>query len=166
MLTSTFSFAQQTHDNQKLLAQEPHFLKTRLKSTDSLYLKDLSVVKRFVALDSIDLEILKPQILYNILSESKVDTTVTYQKLVDAVKDFKQNIGYAEFRKGILLYKQMAAVKVNPKNWENDQILFRKLGFTEADLEDFLLFISKPEHQNLNYKEAYLAYMKEIDSLQ
>ena len=158
--------SQEILENQKLLSQEPNFLKTRLKASDSLFLKDISVLQKFVLLDSVDLEILKPQILYTILSESNVDTVVTYKKLVESVQAFKQNIGYTEFRKGILLYKQMAAIKVNPSNWENDQLLFRKLGFTEADLEDFLLFISKPEHQKLNYKEAYLAYMKEIDSLQ
>lgn len=160
------AFSQENTEDQKLLSQKPNFLKTRLKASDSLFLKDISVLQKFVALDSVDLEILKPQILYTILSESNVDTVVTYKKLLESVQAFKQNIGYAEFRKGILLYKQMAAVKVNPSNWENDQLLFRKLGFTEADLEDFLLFISKPERKELNYKEAYLAYMKEIDSLQ
>ncbi|MDQ8004260.1 MAG: hypothetical protein REI64_05630 [Pedobacter sp.] len=166
LLVGISSFAQHNNNNSQLLSQEPNFLKTRLKASDSLFIKDISVLQKFVVLDSVDLEILKPQILYTILSESNVDTVVTYKKLVEAVRAFKQNIGYTEFRKGILLYKQMAAIKVNPSNWENDQLLFRKLGFTEADLEDFLLFISKPQHKELNYKEAYLAYMKEIDSLQ
>jgi len=163
---SIFSFAQQSEVDTKLLSEQPNFLKTRLKSTDSLFLKDIGVLKKFIALDSVDMEILKPQILYTVLSESNVDTIVTYKTLVNAVQAFKQNIGYAEFRKGILLYKQMAAIKVNPENWKNDQALFRRLGFTEADLEDFLVFISKPENKNMNYKEAYLAYMKEIDNLQ
>lgn len=166
LLVGISSSAQQNNNDSQLLSLEPNFLKARLKASDSLYLKDISILQKFVALDSADLEILKPQILYTILSESNVDTVVTYKKLVEAVQSFKQNIGYAEFRKGILLYKQMAAIKVNPSNWGNDQLLFRKLGFTEADLEDFLLFISKPERKELNYKEAYLAYMKEIDSLQ
>ncbi|MGV3546045.1 MAG: hypothetical protein ACO1N4_03210 [Pedobacter sp.] len=166
LLVGISSSAQQNNNDSQLLSLEPNFLKARLKASDSLYLKDISILQKFVALDSVDLEILKPQILYTILSESNVDSVVTYKKLVEAVQSFKQNIGYAEFRKGILLYKQMATIKVNPSNWENDQLLFRKLGFTEADLEDFLLFISKPQHKELNYKEAYLAYMKEIDSLQ
>lgn len=166
LFTSLFVTAQQNTDDEKLLSAQPNFLKTRLKASDSLFVEDIAVLKKFIALDSIDVEILKPQILYTILSESSVDSVVTYKKLVDAVQLFKQNIGYSEFRKGMLLYKQMAAIKVNPSNWENDQLLFRKLGFTEADLEDFLLFISKPAHKDFNYKEAYLAYMKEIDSLQ
>lgn len=166
LVTTFLAAAQQNITDQQLLSQEPNFLKTRLKSTDSLFVKDLAVLKKFIAFDSIDVEILKPQILYTVLSESKIDTIVTYGTLVEAVKQFKAGIGYAEFRKGIILYKQMAAIKVNPENWENDQVLFRKLGFTEADLEDFLLFISKPANKDLNYKEAYLAYMKEIDSLQ
>jgi len=166
LLASTSSNAQHNKEDLELLSKEPQFLKTRLKASDTLYQKDLAVLKKFVVLDSVDIEILKPKILYSILSESSIDTIVTYKKLVAAVETFKQNIGYSEFRKAVLLYKEMASVRVNPANWANDQILFRKLGFTEADLEDFLLFISKPAHQQLNYKEAYLAYMKEIDSLQ
>ena len=160
------TFAQQTNDEQSLLSEQPNFLKSRLKASDSLFIKDITILKKFVELDSVDLEILKPQILYTILSDSNIDTIVTYKTLVGAVKAFKQNIGYSEFRKGMLLYKQMAGIKVNPENWPNDQALFRRLGFTEADLEDFLSFISKSEHKNMNYREAYLAYMKEIDSLQ
>lgn len=166
LFAAFYTHAQTAISGRELLAKEPNFLKSRLKSSDSLYLQDINTIKKFIELDSIDLEILKPQILYSILSESKIDSTVTYKTLVDAVQSFKQHIGYSEFRKGILLYKQLATMKVNPDNWQNDQALFKRLGFTEADLEDFLLFISKPENKALNYKEAYLAYMREIDSLQ
>lgn len=166
LTVSISAAAQQPNEESKILAEQPNFLKFRLKSTDTLFAKDIAVLKKFVALDSIDIEILKPQILYTILSDSNVDTTVTYKTLVNAVQGFKRNVGYTEFRKGILLYKQMAGIKVNPENWSNDQALFRRLGFTAADLEDFLSFISKSENKNMNYKEAYLAYMKEIDSLQ
>jgi len=165
LLIASFSYAQENTATRQLLSKEPHFLQTRLKSTDSLFLEDINVIKKHVQLDSIDLEILKPQILYAVLIEAKVDSAVTYQTLIDAIQTFKSAIGYAEFRKGIVLYKQMAAIKVNPQNWSNDQVLFRKLGFTEADLDDFLVFISKAENKDLNYKQAYLAYMKEIDNL-
>lgn len=166
LLSSIFTFGQPATVDSQALSEQPNFLKSRLKASDSLFVKDITILKKFVELDSVDIEILKPQILYTILSDSNIDTVVTYKTLVDAVKAFKNNIGYAEIRKGILLYKQMASIKVNPENWPNDQALFRRLGFTEADLEDFLSFISKSEHKNMNYKEAYLAYMKEIDSLQ
>ena len=161
----SFGYAQENTADQSILSKEPNFLKTRLKSTDSLFLTDINVIKTYVTLDSIDIEILKPQILYTVLIEAKVDSAVTYQTLINAIQAFKEGIGYAEFRKGIILYKQMALIKVNPQNWPNDQALFRKLGFTEADLDDFLLFISKAENKDMNYKQAYLAYMKEIDNL-
>ena len=165
LFITSFGYAQENTTNQQLLAKEPHFLQSRLKSTDSLFLEDINVIKKYVQLDSVDLEILKPQILYAVLVEAKVDSAVTYKTLINAIQTFKGGIGYAEFRKGILLYKQMASIKVNPQNWINDQVLFRKLGFTEADLDDFLLFISKAENKEMNYKQAYLAYMKEIDNL-
>jgi len=164
-ILSHSSFAQRLTAEEKLLASTPNFLKKRLTATDSLFLDDINVIKKYMEIDSIDVEILKPRILYAMLIESKVDSAVTYKTLVNAIQAFKGGIGYAEFRRGIILYKQMAAIKVNPQNWANDQTLFRKLGFTEADLDDFLLFISKTENKELNYKQAYLAYMKEIDSL-
>lgn len=157
--------AQQPIVQTNMLQKQPNFLKHRLKATDSLFIEDIKVLKQFIDFDTVDVELLKPQLLFTILSESKPDTIVTYQNLIKAVNAFKQGIGYLEFRKGIVLYREMANLKVNPSNWEKDQLLFRKLGFTEADLEDFLLFISKPENKALNYKQAYLAYMKEIDSL-
>jgi hypothetical protein len=165
VFVTSFGYAQENTADQSILSKEPNFLKTRLKSTDSLFLIDINVIKTYVTLDSIDIEILKPQILYTVLIEAKVDSAVTYQTLINAIQTFKEGIGYAEFRKGIILYKQMALIKVNPQNWTNDQALFRKLGFTEADLDDFLLFISKAENKDMNYKQAYLAYMKEIDNL-
>ncbi|WP_233164536.1 hypothetical protein [Pedobacter sp. ASV28] len=165
-ILSTFVYAQEGVSSRELLKKQPNFLTTHLKASDTLFLKDIAVLKNFIVMDSVDVEILKPQILYTLLNENTIDTTATYKTLIDAILTFKQGIGYLEFRKGIILYKQMAIVKVNPKNWENDQILFKRLGFTEADLEDFLLFISKQENKDLNYKEAYLAYMKEIDRLQ
>lgn len=164
-LASHLSFAQRLTTEEKLLVSTPNFLKKRLTPTDPLFLDDINVIQKYIELDSIDVEILKPRILYAMLIESKVDSAVTYRTLVNAIQIFKSGIGYAEFRRGIILYKQMASIKVNPQNWANDQTLFRKLGFTEADLEDFLLFISKAENKELNYKQAYLAYMKEIDNL-
>ena len=159
--------AQESPVGQKTLTERPSFLKQKLNANDSLFLKDISIIKNFVVLDSLDEEMLKPQILMVILSDQHtLDTVITYQTLVTAVKTFKQGIGYPEFRKGLLLYKEMAAIIVNPENWEKDQLLFKRLGFTEADLEDFLLFISKSEHKKMNYKQAYLAYMREIDNLQ
>ena len=159
--------AQESAVPQKLLTEKPNFLKQRLKASDSLFIQDITILKKFVDLDSLDEEMLKPQILLVILSDSQpTDSAITYQKLVNAVQIFKKGIGYTEFRKGLLLYKEMAALIVNPENWEKDQLLFKRLGFTEADLEDFLLFISKSENKKLNYKQAYLAYMREIYSLQ
>jgi hypothetical protein len=54
---------------------------------------------------------------------------------------------------------------VNISNWDTDKQLFIKLGFTESDLEDFKEYISQRAPKNINYKEAYVGYMKEIEAL-
>ena len=103
--------AQEGNVNQKILNEKPNFLKQRLKATDSLFIQDIAVLKKFVALDSLDEEMLKPQILLVILSDSQpTDSIITYQKLVNAIQIFKKGIGYTEFRKGVLLYKEMKQI--------------------------------------------------------
>ncbi len=144
----------------------PHFLKVKLKATDSLFKEDLKILKQHIQFDDIDTAILKPNLLYFLMAEKSTDTLANYQTLINTVTKFKNDIGYKELRKGIILYRELASLTVNPQNWQQDQQLFRRLGFTEADLEDFLLFISKLENKELNYRAAYLAYMKEIESLQ
>lgn len=165
LLSSFATMANAQQQPQSSLTDTPNFLKKQLKATDSLFIQDINILKNHISFAQIDSAILKPNLLYFLLSEKATDTLLNYQTLINTVKKFKEDIGYKELVKGIVLYKEMQALKVNPKNWEHDQHLFRKLGFTEADLEDFLSFIAKPENANLTYKEAYLAYMKEIENL-
>jgi hypothetical protein len=170
LLTFTFSlvtfacFAQKDINSDEL-SNTPFFLQKKLKVADTLFQKDLSVLKKHITFDDVDTAILKPNLLYFLMAEKATDTLANYQTLINTVTKFKNDIGYNELRKGIILYREMANLTVNPSNWQQDQTLFRRLGFTEADLEDFLLFISKPENKELNYRAAYMAYMKEIESL-
>jgi hypothetical protein len=148
------------------LKKQPYFATHKTLSTDSLFLQDLKVIKHFVMLDSIDVELLKPNILAALmLEQANAGKATTFQVLINYFKEFKSTIAYKDFRKGVLLYRNMEGQKVNLSNWEVDKELFVKLGFTEADLEDFQDYILNRAPKNINYKEAYTGYMKEIAAL-
>lgn len=145
---------------------KPYFFTKTLKVGDSLFRKDASLLKQHVVFDSLDVEMLSPSVLkfiYNDYARGK--TEPTYGSLIEALKWFRTTLGYIEFRKSVAIYRKMEKVKVDLKNWGTDKELFERLGFTQADLEDFKSFISEPKQTAMNYREAYLAYMAYINSL-
>jgi hypothetical protein len=148
------------------LNKQPYFATHKTLPTDSLFLQDLKVIKHFVQIDSIDVELLKPNILAALMLEQvNAGKAATFQVLINYFNEFKSTIAYKDFRKGVLLYRNMEGQTVNLSNWDVDKELFVKLGFTEADLEDFKDYIINRAPKNINYKEAYTGYMKEIAAL-
>lgn len=166
-LNSMFCYAQQFIDCEKVLAKEPYFVKNEVSQNDSLYLKDLSILKNCGKFSDTDSLLFKGAIFLAIMDKQLAETSnVTYLSVINALNLFKQTNTYKEFLDGVTLYKSLESKKVNPATWETDKALFVRLGFTVADLEDFKEFISNEKHQNLTYKQAYILYMKEIDALE
>lgn len=166
-LNVTFCFAQQVFDCEKVLTTEPYFVKNEVSQNDSLYLKDLSILKRCGGFADSDSLLFKGSIFLAIMDKQLEDTSnITYAKVVKAINQFKQTNTYKEFLDGVTLYRNLESKTVNTKTWETDKTLFVRLGFTEADLEDFRNFIAEEKHQKLTYKQAYILYMKEIDALE
>lgn len=167
------AFSQQTNDSAKrikddeaLLDQVPYFADHQVLATDSLFIHDIAVLKYFISFDSVEAELLKVPILKEILSvEVRKNKPDSYRTIVDYMKDFRRTIAYKDFVSGVLLFRELENKRVNPKNWDTDQALFVKLGFTESDLADFRVYIRQRKHRKLSYKAAYLQYMKEIDDL-
>lgn len=162
----SFAVVAQESGNVRKLSDRPYFLDHELKSKDSLFATDVVTLKKYVTFDSLDVELLKAPVLREILlGEARVGRPATYQTMVAYIAYYRQTVAYKEFRENLILFKRMESLKVNPLNWEKDQILFNRLGFTESDLEDFKSYISAPEHANMNYKQAYIGYMNEIMAL-
>ena len=148
------------------LSAKPYFFTKMLKAGDSLFRKDASLLKAHMVFDSLDVEMLSPSLLkfiYNDYARGKIEPT--YGSLIEALEWFKTTLGYIEFRKSVTIYRKLEKVKVDPKNWEADKELFERLGFTQADLEDFKSFLAEPKYSGMNYREAYVAYMAYINSL-
>jgi hypothetical protein len=159
--------AQEKFPYESFLKKQPYFATHKVMPTDSLFLQDVKILRHYVDLDSIDMELLKPNVLSALMLEQvNAGKASTFKVLIDYFKDFKSSISYQDFRSGLLLYRKMERQPVNLSNWDMDKQLFVKLGFTESDLEDFKEYISQRAPKDINYKEAYVGYMKEIEALQ
>lgn len=166
-LCTIFCFAQSEVSCATDLVKEPYFVKNKVSQNDSLYLNDLAILKKCGNFSDTDSLLFKGSIFLAIMDKELEDTSnVTYERVINAINQFKKTNTYKEFLESVTLYKSLESKTVNPKNWETDKILFVRLGFTEADLEDFKIFIADEKHQKLTYKQAYILYMKEIDALE
>jgi hypothetical protein len=158
--------AQDNFPYESFLKKQPYFAANKTLATDSLFLQDLKIIKHYVPLDSIDAELLKPNVLAALmLDQVNAGKAATFKVLIDYFHEFKGSIAYIDFRKGLVLYKDMERKQVSLDNWNTDRELFIKLGFTEADLEDFKDYIVNRAPKNIDYKAAYVGYMKEISEL-
>lgn len=164
---SILSFGQSAADDcSKILDTEPYFVKHHVKPTDSLLLHDIAVLKHCGSFDQIDSELLKGPVLSAVMNaEMDKGRPATYRTIINYVIDFRKTEEYKEFKTGVLLYRSLENKTVNLKDWDSDQMLFVRMGFTASDLDDFKEYISAPEHQKMTYKQAYVAYINEIEAL-
>lgn len=166
MIFFSYQSSAQTTYKPEVVNEEPYFVQHNAKSSDSLFKRDVSILKYFGKFDGVDTGLLKAQILGTIMFEQvSAGKRATYQTIIDYLQHFKQTDGYKEFLDGFLLYKKLEDKKVSIADWENDKVFFIKMGFTESDLDDFKSYIAMPSHEQMTYKQAYSSYMKEIDEL-
>lgn len=148
------------------LDRKPYFADHAVTAGDSLFLKDIIVLKESGHFEGVDSELLKAPLLKEILAnEITRNRPATYRTIIDFMTDFKRTSAYTDFISGVQLFRALENKKIDLKNWVHDQELFLKLGFTASDLEDFREFIGKRRHRKLSYKQAYLRYMQEIEDL-
>eukprot|EP01132_Coremiostelium_polycephalum_P014068 gene14068-17102_t len=157
--------AQQNHKENEL-DEEPYFVRHQAHAADSLFVRDVQILKRHGKFEGLDTALLKAPVLAAVMvQEVRAGKKASYRTLIDYFLVFRQSEAYAEFIKGLSLYKELESKKVDSATWEKDKLLFVRMGFTDSDLEDFKAYISETAHQNMTYKEAYTAYMKEIEAL-
>ena len=159
------AFGQSTF-KEGVLDEEPYFAMHNGRLNDSLFLRDLRILRHFGTFDGVDSSLLKAPVLANMMIEQvRAGKAASYRSLIQYIADFKKTEAYQQFTQGVQLLKKLQDKKVDPANWEEDKLLFVRMGFTESDLDDFKNYISSPEKSELTYKQAYTAYMKEIEAL-
>ncbi|SMD05244.1 hypothetical protein [Pedobacter africanus] len=162
----TFVKAQDVTDCEKLLDTEPYFVRHKGTDKDSLLQKDIRILKHCGNFESIDSVFLKgPMLGALMLDQVRIGKPATYRTLIEYFAAFKKTLAYKDFVKGLVLYKEMAAKKVNLDNWDADKELFVRMGFTAGDLEDFKGFLAGVASENLTYKAALTRYMSEIEAM-
>lgn len=163
---SCFAVAQRSFDCEKILDTEPYFVRHKSLAADSLLKRDIAVLKHCGDFDDVDSVFFKGAMLGALmLDQVRIGKPATYRTLIDYFAEFKKTISYKDFVKGLALYREMAAKKVNLNNWETDKELFVRMGFTAGDLDDFKGFLTGVASENLTYKAALTRYMSEIEAM-
>jgi len=166
LLTSitSVSFGQIEADCSKVIDKEPYFVHHKFLPSDSLFLKDISILKHCGGFDAVESELLKGAVLTALMNEQvSAGKPATYRTIIDFISTFRKTQEYQEFRDGVVLYRTLENKNVNLKDWGDDQKLFVRMGFTQNDLDDFKEYISVPPVSTLTYKEAYLLYIKALE---
>ncbi|MGY0038825.1 hypothetical protein [Pedobacter sp. NJ-S-72] len=159
------AFGQTKIDCNQVLDQEPYFAKHQALSTDSLFLRDVEVLKHCGGYGDIDSLMLKRSVLWTILHTAMDEgKPATYRTMINFMQEFKSTPHYRLFVASLHLYKNLGNTKVNPAEFDLAQPFFVQIGFTKNDIDDFKEFISNPVHHNLTYiAAAYELYMKEFE---
>ena len=163
---SHMAMGQQKLDCRLLLDTEPYFVAHKPLPADTLFQRDIRILKHCGNFNGLDTVLLKGSILGTLmLDQVRTGKPATYRTLIDYLNNFKKTGAYADFIDGLLLYKKLENKQVDLKDWETDQVFFVKMGFTVYDLEDLKLYMSDPLRQKMTYKEIYIGYMNEIQAL-
>jgi hypothetical protein len=158
------SLGQTNSDCSKVIDQEPYFVHHKVVLSDSLFQRDVRILKHCGNFDSVESELLKSSVLTALMNEQvNAGKPATYRTIIDFINTFKKTQEYEEFRDGVVLYRTLENKKVNLKDWESDQKLFIRMGFTQNDLDDFKEYIAIAPANGLTYKEAYLSYIKALE---
>lgn len=163
---SCFAVAQQVIDCEKILDTEPYFVRHKSAAGDSLLKRDIAILKHCGNFEAVDSVFFKGAMLGALmLDQVRIGKPATYRTLVDYFKDYRKTAAYKDFVKGLLLYQQIAAKKINLDNWETDKELFVRMGFTVTDLDDFKQYLLGLSAEGLTYKAALTRYMSEIEGM-
>lgn len=166
LLSFSTVYAQEHIDCEKVLDQEPYFVKHKTTEKDSLLKRDIAILKHCGNFEGVDSVFLKGQMLGSLmLDQVRIGKPATYRTLIDYFAEFKKTISYKDFVKGLVLYQEMAEKKVNLDTWEADKELFVRMGFTVGDLNDFKDYLSEIAAENLTYKVALTKYLSEIEAM-
>ena len=171
MITLFFSsnydaLGQQKMDCSLILDSEPYFAGHKVTFADSLFQRDITIIKQCGNLDSLDQELLKVPVLGSImLGQVRKGKPATYRTIIDYIIDFKKTAEYQEFAAGVLLYRKLENKKADTTTWDQDKMLFVRMGFSESDLEDFKLFMAMPKQKDMTYKQLYISYMNDLEKL-
>lgn len=166
LFTGISALGQDTLNCERVLDQEPYFVRHKSGEKDSALKRDIEILKRCGNFNSVDSTLLKGPILGVLMLEQvNAGKPATYRTIINFFKEFRDTPKYRDFAYGLELYKKVGQKKVNPESWETDKELFVRMGFTVNDLDDFKTFMAKPENAGLTYLSVLSRYMSELEDM-
>ncbi|WP_196889367.1 thioredoxin fold domain-containing protein [Aureivirga sp. CE67] len=148
------SFAQNTKNFESIANKE---ISTEVQ--DLLELKQN--LKYFIGkdgIDEIDVEIMSNQgffsmILMNSIQNKEENKKLTYQVVLESFVEFKTNEGYQNYKTIYPFLKEIESRPADIKNWENDKLLFEKIGLQPIRIEKIHEYLKENSNPNITYKE-------------
>ncbi|WP_073232658.1 hypothetical protein [Pedobacter caeni] len=166
IFTGFSGVAQGLTDCEKILDQEPYFVRHKSGAQDQALKRDIEILKRCGNFDPVDSAFLKGPMLGTLmLQEVRAGKPATYRTIINFFSNFRKTAEYKDFSYGLSMYRKLGGKKVSLTDWETDKELFVRMGFTVNDLEDFKIFITQKEHSSLTYMQAFSQYMSEIEAM-
>lgn len=155
LFPSTACFSQVSRNCEKLLDKTPYFVSHQVSMLNDSVIEDLRILAECGKFDSIDRELLNPQMLgVIIMSDPSASKELSYRSILKRYEDFKLTKSYTIIRNGKLLETKV----VDLSNWESDKQVFVSAGMPEAEIEKFKAYLDKNIGQKQTYKQAFAAY--------
>lgn len=157
ILISFFSFNSfaQDFDCDKLLDEPLKSIKQRSSVSDSIFLKDIEILKHCGHLEDKDSLLLKGPIIGTLLLKTvNTNQPVTYRVILQELLKVKDSEEY----RSMLLLDELGSQKVDLNLWEDKKNTLKMLGLSDTELIDFKNYIKKNQLTNLTFKQAYSFY--------
>ncbi len=160
LLALTSSCQNTPADCDKILNKVPYMARYGASepiNSDSL-IQDVSILKNCGRFDSIDVELLQPQLLGVLMIKDITENKeVTYRSLLNRINEFKKTDDYPKIREVIVIAKKLAGKIASASEFEKDKELLKKI-MTSEDLAAFKIFLEKNGSQTMTYRDAIARY--------
>lgn len=156
LLFCTITAFSQTIDCVKVLDQTPNFIKGHIGISDSLFLKDIEILKQCGTLKEEDSLLFKGPILGTLLVKlARENKQVSYKIILNELLKIKED---PQYKKGLQL-EELGSKKIDLNLWEEQKSILKELGISDPDLLVFKSFIIQNQLERLTYKQAYSLYI-------
>jgi hypothetical protein len=156
ILFSSITAYSQTIDSEKVLDQTPNFIKGHIGISDSLFLKDIEILRHCGTLKDEDSLLFKGPILGTLLVKlAGENKRVSYKSILNELLKITED---PQYKKGLQL-EELGSKKIDLSLWDETKSVLKELGLTDAELLTFKLFIIQNQLENLTYKQAYSLYI-------
>lgn len=158
---SLLAYGQKKTDCDQLRKQQPHFTDYQSAKLDSLIALDINNIVSCISLDDIDIKLLlNPTVLATqIMQMTNEKKELNYGNIMDQIEDFKASEEYQKGRESFEAVMRYENKQVRKSDSLDVYSSFKKMGFSDSDLNELMLVVYVEENSHLTYKEALAVFI-------